>query len=79
MDITIYLLIAFVAGGLTMFTGLFYGLKFNVQINRGEQPKVEIPNPIKPIVEHFNEVKQEKLEKEAVNILDEYLNGASEK
>lgn len=68
-------IIAFLAGGAVMFTGLYFGLKWQVQIKQGELPKVEIPNPIQPIIQARND---NKVRVETNEVLDEWLNGAKE-
>ena len=56
-----------------VLAGVYLGLKWNVQLKQGERPTVELPkNPLAA----FQERREEK---QAADILDEYLNGPAEK
>lgn len=55
-----------------VLSGVYLGLKWNVQIRQGEKPTVELPkNPIAAVQE-----RQE--EKRVESVLDEWLNGEKE-
>ena len=62
-----------VATAAGVLAGVYLGLKWNVQLKQGERPTVELPkNPITAFIERREE-------KQAADILDEYLNGPAEK
>lgn len=50
------------------------GLKWNVQLQKGEEPTIE--NPIQPI---FEQREAQKTNAEMVEIIDEWLNGPKER
>lgn len=57
--------------GVFTISGVYLGLKWNVQIQKNEQPTIElpkIPNPVTVIKEH----QQDKM---ITNLLDEWING----
>lgn len=65
-------LIALITGGLTI-TAMYLGLKWNTQINiKNELPTIELPSIPNP----FTNIQEQKQEKEMLNIMDEWLNGA---
>jgi hypothetical protein len=65
-------LTAFVVGFIVL-KSVQLGLKWQIQIQKSEQPTLEIKNPIQPIIEAKQATKQEQ---QFQSILDEYINGA---
>jgi hypothetical protein len=68
--------LAFVAGGFVAFKGVQLGLKWQIQTTKQETPTLEIKNPISNIIQNTHTHKQEK---DTLNILDEWVNGAEER
>jgi hypothetical protein len=61
--------------GFLVLKAVQLGLKWQIQTTKQEIPTLEIKNPIQPIVEQKQAVKQEKAMQ---NILDEWVNGPEE-
>jgi hypothetical protein len=64
--------VAVTAAGI--LSGVYLGLKWNVQLRRGEAPTVELPKLPNPLAA----ARERREEKQADNILDEWLNGEKE-
>ncbi|MBS4173477.1 hypothetical protein [Bacillus sp. FJAT-49736] len=64
--------------GFLMLKSVQLGLRWQVQASKQEQPTMEIPNPIQPIVEARQEKVFQKQEEVQRSILHEYLNGVEE-
>lgn len=57
--------------GFLVLQSVRLGLKRQIQTSKEETPTLEVKNPIQPIL-------NQKAEKEQMNILSEWLNGAEE-
>lgn len=81
--IVIALLFAFLLGGLVTLKAVQLGLKWNFQISVQQKPPdsplPDLPNPVQAVVSVVQEKKAANAEKEAVNILQEWLNGPDKK
>lgn len=80
MTITLILSIPITAlvVGFLVLKSVQLGLRWQVQASKQEEPKMEIPNPMQPIVEARQEKVFQKQEAEQKSILHEYLNGVDE-
>ena len=59
--------------GFLVLQSVKLGLKWQIQVEQKQEPTLDIPNPVKEIIQHKE---QKESEQKAGNILNEWLNGA---
>lgn len=71
LDNIIGIIAVVVVTAVSVLSGVYLGLKWNVQLQKGETPTVELPKIPNPLAV----IQERRSEKEVVTVLDEWLNG----